>query len=104
MRRLRALPEVSDDIVKAAKWYRRKHPELGLEFAEAAYDFVEEIFTTPLTRRLVYKDYRRGFMHRFPYAIYYRVSEDEVVISLVFHTARNPATMRRLLRNRERPD
>jgi plasmid stabilization system protein ParE len=100
--RLRALPEVSDDIAEAANWYRHEHPDLGTEFIEAVYVFLEEIFATPLTRRLVYKNYRRGFMHRFPYAVYYRVSRDEIVISLVFHTARNPATMRQILRSREK--
>jgi plasmid stabilization system protein ParE len=100
--RLRALPEVSDDIAEAALWYRQEHHDLGAKFTDAVYVFLEEIFATPLTRRLVYKEYRRGFIHRFPYAVYYRVSKDEVVISLVFHTARNPATIRRILRSREK--
>jgi len=100
--RLRALPEVSDDIVQAANWYRQERHDLGVEFTEAVYSFLEDIFNAPLTRRLVYKDYRRGFMRRFPYAVYYRVGRDEVIISLVFHTARNPATMRRILRSREK--
>jgi toxin ParE1/3/4 len=99
--RLRALPEVSDDIAGAANWYRQERHDLGVEFTEAVYVFLDEIFATPLTRRLAYKEYRRGFMKRFPYAVYYRVSKDEVVISLVFHTARNPATIRRILRSRE---
>jgi len=102
--RLRALPEVSDDIAKAANWYRKERPDLGIEFIEDVYVFLEDIFATPLTRRLVYKEYRRGIMHRFPYAVYYRVSKDEVVISLVRHTARNPATIRRILRSREKLD
>ena len=102
--RLRTLPEVSDDIAGAVNWYRQERPDLGTEFIEDIYVFLEEIFATPLTRRLVYKDYRRGFMQRYPYAVYYRVSRDEVVISLVFHTARNPATMRRILRSREESD
>src|SRR3989442_1004079 len=101
MTQLRILPEVSDDIVKAAKWYCRERAELGMEFVGEAYVFIEEIFATPLTRRLVYKEYRRGFMRRFPYAVYYRVTQEEVIVSLVFHTARNPATLRRILRSRE---
>jgi plasmid stabilization system protein ParE len=99
--RLRALPEVSDDITAAALWYRQEYHDLGTEFTDAVYAFLDEIFATPLTRRLVYKEYRRGFMRRFPYAVYYRVNNDEVVISLVFHAARNPATIRRILRSRE---
>jgi plasmid stabilization system protein ParE len=101
MIRLCVLPEVRDDIAEAAKRYRQERLDLGVEFVEAVYVFLEEIFATPQTRRLVYKDYRRGFMRRFPYAVYYRVGKDEVVVSLVFHTARNPATIRRILRSRE---
>jgi plasmid stabilization system protein ParE len=99
--RLRALPEVSDDIAEAVKWYREGNPDLGIEFIGAVYAFLNEIFATPLTRKLVYREYRRGFMRRFPYAVYYRIDRDELVVSLVFHTARNPATIRRILRSRE---
>jgi plasmid stabilization system protein ParE len=99
--RFRALPEVSDDIAEAAKWYREERCGLGADFVKAAYEFLDEISATPLTRTLVYKDYRRGFMRRFPYAVYYRVGGDEVIVSLVFHTARNLAGIRRILRSRE---
>jgi plasmid stabilization system protein ParE len=102
--RLRALPEVSDDIAEAANWYRKERPDLANEFVENVYVFLEEIFATPLIRRLVYKEYRRGVMQRFPYAIYYRVSTDEVIISLIRHTARNPATIKRILRERQKRD
>jgi plasmid stabilization system protein ParE len=101
MTRQRVLPEVRDDIAEAANRYRRERLDLGVEFVESVYGFLEEIFATPLTRRLVYKDYRRGFMRHFPYAVYYRVGRDEVIVSLIFHTARNPATIRRILRSRE---
>jgi plasmid stabilization system protein ParE len=101
MTRLRALPEVSDDIAEAVNWYRRERSDLGSEFIETVYRYLEEILATPLTRRLVYKDYRRGFMQRFPYAIYYRVEKDEIIVALVFHTARNPAMIRRILRSWE---
>ncbi len=99
--RLRALPEVSDDIAEAARWYREGNTDLGIEFVEAVYLFLNEIFAAPLIRKHVYREYRRGFMRRFPYAVYYRVGPDELVVSLVFHTARNPATIRRILRSRE---
>ncbi len=101
MRTLRALPEVSDDMARAGLWYNRRQPGLGLAFAESAYLLMEELAGAPLTHRLVYKDFRRGFMKRFPYAVYYIAAADEVVITLVFHTARNPATVKRLLTKRE---
>lgn len=97
---LTILPEVADDITDGAKWYRRRRRDLGIEFASAVYAFIDEIVSSPLRRRPVYKDFRRGLMRRFPYAVYYRVRDNELIISLVFHTARDPKITRRLLRVR----
>ncbi len=47
-----------------------------------------------LDRRLaeddVYKDARCALLRRFPYAIYYRVKRDRIVVIAVFHSSRDP--------------
>ena len=44
---LRILPEVADDIVQAAQWYRNQYPKLGIEYVEESYLFFGEILATP---------------------------------------------------------
>ena len=101
MRTVRALPEVSGDISRAARWYNRREPGLGFRFAETSYQVIDDLAAAPLAHRLIYREFRRGLMKRFPYAFYYKVTDSEMVIVLVFHTARNPDTLKRMLRKRE---
>ncbi len=104
MMRLRALPEVSDDIAAAANWYRQIDVDLSVDYVEAVYASLGLIFATPLIRKPVYKEYRRGLMRRFPYVVYYRVANEELIIALIIHTARDPVRVRRILLSREKAD
>ena len=40
--------------------------------------------------RTVHKDVRRAFMRRFPYGVFYRVEEDQIIVVGVFHARRDP--------------
>ena len=43
---------------------------------------------------VVHEEYRRALIRRFPYAVFYAVTEAEVIIYGVFHTARDPEKWR----------
>ncbi len=49
---------------------------------------------------MLYRDFRRVTMPRFPYLIYFKVEADTAVIFLLIHCARDPAAARALLRQR----
>ena len=40
--------------------------------------------------RVVYHDIRRALTRRFPYAVYYRIVGNEVVVLGILHTRRDP--------------
>lgn len=55
---------------------------------------------------MVYKEFRRRLLGRFPYAVYFMVEDDQIVVFGLFHCARDPRTIRANLRERlelERP-
>ncbi len=39
---------------------------------------------------MVYRDIRRALTSRFPYAVYYRIVESDVVVFGILHTRRDP--------------
>jgi len=43
---------------------------------------------------LVHENYRRGFVRRFPYAVFLRVHGDTVTVYGIFHTSRDPRKWR----------
>ena len=93
-------PEVEDDAINGYVWYEDKAKGLGEEFLRVFYASVGDIPRNPLLYKKVYKDFRRCLLRRFPYAIYFRIEEQRVVVFGLFHCARSPAVVKRELRDR----
>ena len=101
MKKLRILPEVWDDLDEAVAWYDHQGgKELGDRFAAAFDAELEAIAELPRNHRKLYKDFSRVFAKPFPYAIYFRTYQDWVVVTLLWHTARNPDDLRSAFRKR----
>ena len=101
MKSLRLLPEVLGDAAQAAQWYEEKgHCGLGDRLLDVFYSSLPHIQQEGEIYRKVYKDFRRILPNPFPYAVYYQIHGDWVVISMVIHVARNPRLIRKLLRKR----
>ena len=99
---VRVLPEAFEDLWEAVDWYNERRDGLGDEFEDLFYSSVQSIQRNPLIHGTVYRAFRRRILKRFPYSVYYRIHKEEIIVSLIFHLARNPATMSRILRSREK--
>ncbi len=98
---LRFLPEVEEDAIAAYAWYEEKAQGLGDEFLRTFYACANEILRTPLISPRVHEEFRRRLLRRFPYAVYFRITENnEVVIFGLFHCARGPQTITTKLHGR----
>jgi plasmid stabilization system protein ParE len=95
--RLELTPQALDDAREAYAWYEQRSDGLGDEFLaeiERCFDVIRE---RPEMFERANKEYRRAIVRRFPYAIYYAVSDDLVVVHSIFHSAQNPRKWRRRL-------
>jgi hypothetical protein len=59
-------------------------------------------FVTHLIYKKVYGDFRRLLLRRFPYAIYFVIENDEVIVTGLFHCARNPGKTKKNLSKRNK--
>ncbi|MFI5378143.1 MAG: type II toxin-antitoxin system RelE/ParE family toxin [Tepidisphaerales bacterium] len=84
------------DLAAAFDYYEQARPGLGHEFVDEFRRAVDRILTYPGGWHSLDATYRRCLLHRFPYAIIYRVAEveKEIVIAAVFHTSREPDSWR----------
>ena len=89
---VRALAE--SDLDRAASWYEMQKPGLGLQFLDAAETVFRRLRESPLQFPFVSADVRRALLHTFPYAMYFQVSDDAVVVLAVLHLSRDPRTWR----------
>lgn len=87
-------PSAESDLDHATQWYNDQQPGLGLRFLEAADQLFERIRVTPVQFPAVSTDVRRALLQTFPYAAYFRVTDETVILLAVLHLRRNPGAWR----------
>jgi len=98
---LRFLPEVETDAISGYSWYETKSPGLGDDFLRMFYACAGDIPRNPLLYQKVHKEFRRSLIRRFPYAIYFTIINDQIIVPGLFHCARDPHTVESILKNRK---
>jgi len=87
-------PAAADEFVGAVAWYEQQRPGLGSEFSAACRSALALIQDQPQVFRRVHGDVRRVMLRRFPYAIFYRSREAELLVIAVMHERRDPRLWR----------
>ena len=100
---LRFLPEVEEDVISSYAWYESKAPGLGEEFLRMFYASAAEIPRNPMLFQKIYGDFRRRLLPRFPYAIHFIEKNEDIIVIVLFHCARDPRTIKNKLIKRNDP-
>jgi toxin ParE1/3/4 len=98
---LRFLPEVETDVLNGRLRYEEKSAGLGEEFLRVFYACSQELARVQMAHEEVHGEFRRRLLRRFPYAVYFRVEDDCVIVFGLFHCARDPRRSRSELGGRE---
>jgi len=83
-------PASAADIDEAFLWYEGQRQGLGHEFLAAANTLIDAIAAHPLRYPVVRRNTRRALLRRFPYAMYFRIYEEVIVVVACMHGRRNP--------------
>ena len=87
-------PAAAADVEGAFRWYEDQRPGLGEEFLGAVQAGLELVAAHPLAAPIVHRDTRRLLLRRFPYGVFYRLVEDDIVVVGVLHAKRHPRVWR----------
>jgi len=92
--------EAEVEFAEAVAFYDEREPGLGQRFAREVQDVFRVVCRDPESFRLASRLTRKAKVPGWPYSIYYAIKPQagEVVISTVWHGARNPAVLRRRLK------
>jgi plasmid stabilization system protein ParE len=93
--RIVLLPKARADALEAYRWYEEQRPGLGDEFRDQPDEALRRARDAPLAYAVVYRDLRRVLLHRFPYAVFYRVMPRTIAVVGVIHGRKHPREWRR---------
>ncbi len=89
-------PKAEADLHAAYIWYEERLPGLGEEFTEQVDSAFARIAEHPLMCSAVHRQFRRALLRRFPYAVFYLVEPDRIVVLAVLHQAVDPERWKHL--------
>ena len=97
---IRFLPEADAEFAEARVWYELQRDGLDVELMQRIDETLQRISHTPRRFPYVYRRLRRALVKQFPFAIFYEVTKDEIVVFAVFHSRRNPKQLTSRLKRR----
>ncbi len=89
------------DILDAVDWDEEQRPGLGLEMSEQVEAAMQHAAENPLMFVVVEGTTRRALCRRFPYAVFFEVEGDRLVVLAVTHVRRDPIAWRSRTRTGE---
>ena len=84
-----------EDVRQAYLWYEKQQENLGARFEKHFSEAVKSIRNNPLQSQIKYKTIRVFYLEKFPYGIHFRITDQNIVIVAVFHTAMSPERWKR---------
>jgi hypothetical protein len=97
--RLQVLDAARDDLVAGYNFYEAQEQGVGDHFLACLFSDVESLRIFGGIHRRVYKNLQRSLSKRFPFAIYYTVANDAVIVHAILDCRRNPSWIRTRLSN-----
>ena len=97
--RLIVRQEAERDILEAIKWYEDHEPGVGKEFLVEVNAAINLAYQAPLIHRRLRRqpEVRRILTRRFPYRIFYILSEHAIVVFAILHAFRHDRNWRQRL-------
>ena len=78
------------EFKEATAWHEGRQSGLGAEFVEEVEEVFDKILRQPDRYPIKHADVREALVSRFPYAVYYRLRQNRIVIVAVIHCSRDP--------------
>ena len=85
--------QARSEFDQAGDWYEKERPGLGLDFLAEIQSVIDRITSDPEQFPIVHRDVRKAVARRFPYCVYFRERERNIVVVAVFHGSRSPSAL-----------
>jgi plasmid stabilization system protein ParE len=99
MKKIRLLEAASQDLTDGFHFYEKQESGLGGYFLDSLFSDVDSLLIHAGIHPAYFHVYYRMLSNRFPFAVYYRIDGNDILVYAVLDCRKNPAWARRRLRN-----
>ena len=92
--RIEILDQAARDLVEGFRFYEEQGDGLGSHFLTNLYADIDSLHFSAGIHNKPYKHYHRLLSRRFPFAVFYTIREDAILIRAVLDCRRSPAWIR----------
>ena len=93
--RLIVSTQAASDIAEAATWLQDISSNLPVRFGNELERVYASIVEHPQIYPVVYRNFRRALLRRFPYSVFYVFDSSVVLVVAVIHQSRDEQTWKR---------
>ena len=95
---IRILDAASLDLIEAADFYEKQGVGLGAYFIDSLFSDIDSLLIYAGVHPVFFKKYHRMLAKRFPFAIYYMITDHTISVYAILDCRRNPAWSRKRLK------
>ena len=88
-------PEAEIDVADAVGWYEDQRTGLGNELLDELDSVMSRVVESPFQFPHIRHQVRRALLSRFPFSVYFWVSDEAVELVAMLHHHRDPRTWQR---------
>lgn len=96
VRKIILTARADEEMDVACDWYASREQGLDEKFLKTLGRAFDLIVTQPELHPVRFAEVRRVGLKKFPYAVYSRIDDDQIIVHSVFHEARNPTNLKDL--------
>ena len=94
---VRLLESARKDLVDGYYFYEKQADGIGTYFLESIYSDIDSLICNAGIHPVYFGEYHRLLATRFPFAVYYKVTEDTALVYAVLDCRSEPAWIRSVL-------
>ena len=87
--KIKLLTSAYDDLKKGREFYDKQSKGLGDYFFDSIFSDIDSLILYAGVHPVIF-GYYRLLSHRFPYAVYYKINNDEIVVWRVLDCRQDP--------------
>jgi hypothetical protein len=92
--KIRILDDAVQDLIDGCRFYEKLEPRLGAYFTDSLFSDIDSLSIYGGIHPVFFVSYHRMLSRRFPFAIYYNIADQEVLVYAVLDCRRSPAWTR----------